>query len=84
MPSREYLVDRLNKLQSEANAGKPVGKPGYWGGYRVQPLSIEFWQGRLTGYTTGCFIHCRQMGVENRKTIALTGLTGWSVNWFEG
>jgi len=46
LPSREYLVDRLNKLQSEANAGKPVGKPGYWGGYRVQPLSIEFWQGR--------------------------------------
>lgn len=44
--NREYLINRLNKLQSEADAGRPVGKPEYWGGYTVQPLRIEFWQGR--------------------------------------
>jgi pyridoxamine 5'-phosphate oxidase len=27
-------------------AGRPVQRPPYWGGFRVQPLSFEFWQGR--------------------------------------
>lgn len=24
----------------------PISRPSYWGGYRVKPISIEFWQGR--------------------------------------
>lgn len=28
-------------------AGRPVERPPYWGGFRVQPLSFEFWQGRV-------------------------------------
>lgn len=27
-------------------AGRPVQRPPHWGGFRVQPLSFEFWQGR--------------------------------------
>jgi pyridoxamine 5'-phosphate oxidase len=27
-------------------AGRPIPLPDNWGGYRVVPLSIEFWQGR--------------------------------------
>lgn len=26
--------------------GKPVERPHYWGGYKINPTSIEFWQGR--------------------------------------
>ena len=26
--------------------GQPVPRPGHWGGYRVKPRLIEFWQGR--------------------------------------
>ncbi|MCH5715256.1 pyridoxine 5'-phosphate oxidase C-terminal domain-containing protein [Niabella hibiscisoli] len=46
LPDRKFLVERLSSLQSEADAGKPIEKPEYWGGYIVQPHTIEFWQGR--------------------------------------
>jgi pyridoxamine 5'-phosphate oxidase len=27
--------------------GKDIPLPPFWGGYRVQPETIEFWQGRV-------------------------------------
>ena len=37
-----------NKMQNMANKfkGRKVERPLNWGGYRVTPISIEFWQGR--------------------------------------
>ena len=37
-----------NKMENMANKvkGKKVERPLNWGGYKVAPLSIEFWQGR--------------------------------------
>lgn len=29
-------------------AGKPVTRPDFWGGFRVKPVTIEFWQGRAS------------------------------------
>ncbi|MGE9311895.1 pyridoxamine 5'-phosphate oxidase [Niabella sp. CJ426] len=46
LPDRNLLIEKLNSLQSEVDAGKTIGKPDYWGGYIVQPHRIEFWQGR--------------------------------------
>jgi pyridoxamine 5'-phosphate oxidase len=45
VPSREYLEAEFAKLQELYGEG-PVPLPDYWGGYRVSPESIEFWQGR--------------------------------------
>lgn len=45
VPSREYLEDKLKKLQQKYE-NKEVPRPEYWGGYLVRPISIEFWQGR--------------------------------------
>jgi pyridoxamine 5'-phosphate oxidase len=42
---REILEDRLEELTQEYHT-KPVPLPPYWGGYRVAPETIEFWQGR--------------------------------------
>jgi pyridoxamine 5'-phosphate oxidase len=43
--SREVLEHRLQELLVE-NANQEVSRPPYWGGYRLSPMSIEFWQGR--------------------------------------
>jgi pyridoxamine 5'-phosphate oxidase len=42
---REILEQRMQELLDEY-ADRPVPRPSHWGGYRVIPLSIEFWQGR--------------------------------------
>jgi len=43
--SREVLERRQAELE-ERFAGEPVPLPGFWGGLRVVPRSVEFWQGR--------------------------------------
>jgi len=43
--SREVLEARLEELMLE-NANREVARPAYWGGYRLNPSAIEFWQGR--------------------------------------
>lgn len=45
LSSREEM-DNLFVNLSHANEGKTVNRPGYWGGFRVVPENIEFWQGR--------------------------------------
>ena len=42
---REVLEERLRALEAEYEA-REVPRPPFWGGYRVEPEVIEFWQGR--------------------------------------
>jgi len=41
---RHILEDNIQKLQNEFDGNIP--RPPYWGGYRLVPYTIEFWQGR--------------------------------------
>jgi pyridoxamine 5'-phosphate oxidase len=43
--SRAELVTRLVAIEAELDGGAPV-RPPHWGGYRVVPRAIEFWQGQ--------------------------------------
>lgn len=47
IPSRKVLDDDMAALE-EKYATQPIPLPEFWGGYRVEPLSIEFWQGRAS------------------------------------
>ncbi len=42
---REVLESRFGELESQYPQGE-VPRPNNWGGYRLIPESIEFWQGR--------------------------------------
>ncbi|MBO9618482.1 MAG: pyridoxamine 5'-phosphate oxidase [Niabella sp.] len=46
IPNRSLLDAQTTELTNRIAAGAPVVKPDYWGGYRVTPFSVEFWQGR--------------------------------------
>lgn len=42
---RDVLEQRLRELQAEFHE-RQVPRPPHWGGYRVVPQMVEFWQGR--------------------------------------
>jgi pyridoxamine 5'-phosphate oxidase len=43
IPSRAWLEARRARLDA---AGEEIDRPEHWGGFRVAPLAVEFWQGR--------------------------------------
>lgn len=43
--SREVIEQNLSKYQRQF-ADQAIPRPKHWGGYRVKPGNIEFWQGR--------------------------------------
>lgn len=45
LPDRAAL-ERQFREREEAFAGRTVPLPSFWGGYRLMPERIEFWQGR--------------------------------------
>jgi len=45
IPDRDVLERRIQKLESRYN-GKEIPAPPGWGGFRLQPETVEFWQGR--------------------------------------
>jgi pyridoxamine 5'-phosphate oxidase len=42
---REYLEHRVDETKARFK-NFPINCPPFWGGYRVKPAKIEFWQGR--------------------------------------
>ena len=45
IPNRRFLEEQLESL-TKWYEGQEIPAPPYWGGYRVRPEAIEFWQGR--------------------------------------
>ena len=43
--NREALEDHLREIEA-GYEGREIPRPSFWGGYRVEPVSFEFWQGR--------------------------------------
>jgi pyridoxamine 5'-phosphate oxidase len=45
LASRDELMERFAMFDARY-AGDDVPRPPFWGGYRVAPITVEFWQGR--------------------------------------
>ncbi len=43
--NRAVLEERLKQIKARF-AGRPVPRPPFWGGFRLIPDAIDFWQGR--------------------------------------
>jgi pyridoxamine 5'-phosphate oxidase len=44
--NREILEKRVKEIEKRFEGIDKLPKPNQWGGYTVDPLEIEFWQGR--------------------------------------
>jgi len=47
LSSRQLLLMELDHMKSKFLKGE-IPLPDFWGGYRVRPASIEFWQGQTS------------------------------------
>jgi pyridoxamine 5'-phosphate oxidase len=46
VPDRATLDDAVRALAERHPEGEPVPRPPHWGGFRLRPESVEFWEGR--------------------------------------
>lgn len=44
--NRTILEERVKQIEKKFEGSKVLPKPHQWGGYEVDPVMIEFWQGR--------------------------------------
>ncbi|MBK8414306.1 MAG: pyridoxamine 5'-phosphate oxidase [Bacteroidetes bacterium] len=45
LSGRDELEQNLKNLTAQFE-GKSIPRPAHWGGYRINPIEMEFWQGR--------------------------------------
>jgi pyridoxamine 5'-phosphate oxidase len=45
IPDRAWLENRVEQMAATFGDGE-VPRPAFWGGWRLRPHSVEFWQGR--------------------------------------
>ena len=46
IPDRNWLEREFRAAQQRYGDSDPIPRPPHWGGYRLLPSTIEFWQGR--------------------------------------
>ncbi len=63
------LARDVEALDRELN-GNPVTRPAFWGGYRVRPQSVEFWQGRPSRLHDRFRYHRQSDGTWNIDRLA--------------
>jgi pyridoxamine 5'-phosphate oxidase len=67
LSSRQILLQKFQEMKTKIGEGK-VPLPSFWGGYRVVPEEIEFWQGRKSR------LHDRFLYTRQADTP-----TGWAI-----
>jgi pyridoxamine 5'-phosphate oxidase len=66
---RTMLEGNYRKYQEEFAAG-PIPRPANWGGYRVIPALIEFWQGRSNRMHDRILFEAASAGTWQKSRLA--------------
>ncbi|MDR2212669.1 MAG: pyridoxamine 5'-phosphate oxidase [Pseudomonadales bacterium] len=69
IPGRDYLMARLERMNDQFASGE-VPLPEFWGGYRVTPHEIEFWQGGVHRLHDSFVYRLRGDGTWNIQRLA--------------
>jgi len=48
LASRQELDQQVAELEAQYAGVENIPRPPHWGGYRLMPQHLEFWQGRLS------------------------------------
>jgi len=70
LPSREPLETRLAELERTFAHTDDVPMPESWGGYRVKPHLLEFWQGRTNRLHDRIVYRLDQKGIWHMRRLA--------------
>lgn len=46
VPDRTWLEDRFATAKRDLEGQETLERPSHWGGFRIVPQTVEFWQGR--------------------------------------
>jgi pyridoxamine 5'-phosphate oxidase len=69
IPDRAFLVEREKEMVKKFN-NEPLKRPEYWGGYRVIPYYMEFWQGGASRLHDRIAFEKKETGGWTKKRLA--------------
>ncbi len=67
LPDRRALDDALEQVTARFTEAEQVPLPPHWGGVRIRPVSVEFWQGRPNRMHDRL---CYRLGDDGEWTVA--------------
>ncbi|TAE55331.1 MAG: pyridoxamine 5'-phosphate oxidase [Bacteroidetes bacterium] len=70
IPAREFLEARVAEVSSQFEGQELIPRPEHWGGYRVVPDYLEFWQGRKSRLHDRLTYRLSENGVWQRERLA--------------